>query len=1053
VSLRLANIYDLNTKILLLKFAKPDNKKQLLIESGFRCHLTEFARTAASAPSVFVARLRKFLKTRRVTSVSQIGTDRIIEIQFSDGAYRLYLEFFASGNVILTDSELKILTLMHTVPEGEGQEPQRIGLNYKLENRQNYGGVPPLTKERLRSALETTVERAAAPQTAGKKGRRKPGDELRRGLATTITELPPMLVEHAFKVTDFDPTSEPRAILENQALFDALLESLRKARSIIDEVTSQPTSKGYIVAKRRTKANTTEGEAESQPEDKHKDLLYEDFHPFLPKKFEEAGPDYTVLTFDGFNKTVDEFFSSLEGQRLESRLSEREAAARRKLDAARQDQAKRLEGLQEAQQLNERKAAAIQANVERVQEAMDAVNGLLQQGMDWVDINKLVAREQKLGNPVAQLIKLPMDLENNIITLTIGEEEEEEEEEIDDFDYDTDSDAGADEEEEDKPKATSAPKWLEVDIKLDLTPWANSSEYYEQKRTAAVKAEKTLQQSEMALKSAEQKIAQDLKKGLKQEKAVLQPLRRQMWFEKFTWFISSDGYLVLGGRDVQQNDILYKKYLRKGDIYVHADLHGASSVIIKNNPKTPDAPVPPSTLSQAGTMSVCSSSAWDSKAGMSAWWVRAEQVSKAAPTGQFLPAGSFMIRGEKNFLPPAQLVLGFALMFRLSEESKAKHVKHRIYERDDFGPRSAPKAEEADKHGDEEGHTESGHASEDEVFKEQRRSNPLQPGRASGPEQEPDEDSADDEEDTLQDDEALTEQVANLDVDDETPQGEQRATEEDREAEQEEEQPSTLASEQPPSTATPSSSAQPPKKGPLPRGKRSKAKKLAAKYKWEDEEDRALREEATGIAAAKRREEEARAARAAKEAEAKAAAENRRKAEERRQKQAAEHEEKRALLLAEGIDLLDPEEADQMSLVDELVGHPLPGDEILEIIPVCAPWSALGKCKYKAKIQPGSQKKGKAVKEIVEAWRIASGRKGVIDENAQDPERMWPREVELIKALKTEEAMNCVPVGKVRVMMSGGSGGGGGGGGGKGKDTGGKSAGKGKGGNRGQKKK
>lgn len=1049
MSLRLANIYDLNTKILLLKFAKPDNKKQLLIESGFRCHLTEFARTAASAPSVFVARLRKFLKTRRVTSVSQIGTDRIIELQFSDGAYRLYLEFFASGNVILTDSELKILTLMHTVPEGEGQEPQRVGLYYKLENRQNYGGVPPLTKERLRSALETTVRKANAPQTAGKKGKKKPGDELRKGLATTITELPPMLVEHAFKVTDFDATSEPSAILENDALFDALLESLQKARSIIDEVTSQPTTKGYIIAKRRTKATTSGGLVEAQPEDKHKDLLYEDFHPFLPKKFEEAGADYTILTFDGFNKTVDEFFSSLEGQRLESRLSEREAAARRKLDAARQDQAKRLEGLQEAQQLNERKAAAIQANVERVQEAMDAVNGLLQQGMDWVDINKLVAREQKMGNPVAQLIKLPMDLENNIITLTIGEEEEEEDEEINNFDYDTDSDAGADDEEEDKTKTTAAPNVLEVDIKLDLTPWANSSEYYEQKRTAAVKAEKTLQQSEMALKSAEQKIAQDLKKGLKQEKAVLQPLRRQMWFEKFIWFISSDGYLVLGGRDAQQNDILYKKYLRKGDIYVHADLHGASSVIIKNNPKTPDAPVPPSTLSQAGTMSVCSSSAWDSKAGMSAWWVRADQVSKAAPTGQFLPAGSFMIRGEKNFLPPAQLVLGFALMFRVSEESKAKHVKHRIYERDDFGPRSAPKAKEVDGDGEEEGHPDSGHASEDDDFQSQPRSNPLQPGRTTELEHEQDEDEENGSEHTEQDDEAPIEEVASLQID--IPQ-EQKTMEDGHEEANEEEEPDASVSAHPSETTVSSAATQTPKKGPLPRGKRSKAKKLAAKYKWEDEEDRALREEATGIAAAKRREEEARAARAAKEAEAKAAAENRRKAEERRQKQAAEHEEKRALLLAEGIDLLEPEEADQMSLVDELVGNPLPGDEILEIIPVCAPWSSLGKCKYKAKIQPGSQKKGKAVKEIVEAWRIASGKKGVIDENAEDPERMWPREVELIKALKAEEAMNCVPVGKVRVMMSGGSGGGGGGGG-KGKDSGGKPAGKGKGGNRGQKKK
>ena len=95
MSLRLANVYDLSSKILLLKFAKPDNKKQLVIDSGFRCHLTEFARATAAAPSAFVARLRKFLKTRRLTSVAQVGTDRVLEFQFSDGAYRLFLEFFA----------------------------------------------------------------------------------------------------------------------------------------------------------------------------------------------------------------------------------------------------------------------------------------------------------------------------------------------------------------------------------------------------------------------------------------------------------------------------------------------------------------------------------------------------------------------------------------------------------------------------------------------------------------------------------------------------------------------------------------------------------------------------------------------------------------------------------------------------------------------------------------------------------------------------------------------------------------------------------------------
>lgn len=54
-----------------------------------------------------------------------------------------------------------------------------------------------------------------------------------------------------------------------------------------------------------------------------------------------------------------------------------------------------------------------------------------------------------------------------------------------------------------------------------------------------------------------------------------------------------------------------------------------------------------------------------------------EQVSKSAPTGEYLPTGSFMIRGKKNFLPPSQLVLGFGFLFRLSEESIPRHVNER----------------------------------------------------------------------------------------------------------------------------------------------------------------------------------------------------------------------------------------------------------------------------------------------------------------------------------------------------------------------------------------
>ncbi len=44
-----------------------------------------------------------------------------------------------------------------------------------------------------------------------------------------------------------------------------------------------------------------------------------------------------------------------------------------------------------------------------------------------------------------------------------------------------------------------------------------------------------------------------------------------------------------------------------------------------------------------------------------------------------------MVRGKKNFLPPAQLLLGFGLLFRISDDSMANHVKHRIYHGDVTG--------------------------------------------------------------------------------------------------------------------------------------------------------------------------------------------------------------------------------------------------------------------------------------------------------------------------------------------------------------------------------
>jgi predicted ribosome quality control (RQC) complex YloA/Tae2 family protein len=238
----------------------------MIIDSGFRCHLISFSRSTAAAPSVFVARLRKHLKTRRVTSVSQVGTDRIIEFQFSDGQYRLFLEFYAAGNIILTDHELNIIALLRIVSEGEGQEELRTGLKYSLENRQNYGGIPDLTKDRLREALQKAVDKPDDGLVAGKRAKKDSKDALRKALAVSVTEYPPLLVDHSMRVAGFDATLKPSEVLESESLLDQLLLALDEAKKVVHEITSSQISKGYIspsLVKEQIKQVRMEGQIRS----------------------------------------------------------------------------------------------------------------------------------------------------------------------------------------------------------------------------------------------------------------------------------------------------------------------------------------------------------------------------------------------------------------------------------------------------------------------------------------------------------------------------------------------------------------------------------------------------------------------------------------------------------------------------------------------------------------------------------------------------------------------------------------------------------------------
>ncbi|MHA1740425.1 MAG: NFACT RNA binding domain-containing protein, partial [Candidatus Heimdallarchaeota archaeon] len=119
------------------------------------------------------------------------------------------------------------------------------------------------------------------------------------------------------------------------------------------------------------------------------------------------------------------------------------------------------------------------------------------------------------------------------------------------------------------------------------------------------------------------------------------------WFEKFQWFKSSDGLLVIAGKDQNSNLTIVKKYLEKDDLFLHAEIHGAAVVVIKGTGEE----IPQTTIDEAAIFSVVYSRAW--KDGVSAedtFWVTPDQVTFSAPSGEYLAKGSFVIKGSKNQL-------------------------------------------------------------------------------------------------------------------------------------------------------------------------------------------------------------------------------------------------------------------------------------------------------------------------------------------------------------------------------------------------------------------
>lgn len=982
VGYRLRNIYNIadSNRQFLLKFGKPDSKLNVVIDCGLRVHITDFTRPTPPTPSWFVSKLRQYLKEKRLTGVRQVPNDRIIVFTFADGRYYLVLEFFSAGNVLLLDADQKIILLQRVVDVYE----MKVGQVYNMFDPKELVEAPRPVEKREHSEdelvewineAELKAKAMAVPVEGQTRKSKVPGSipSIQKLLFLHAPHLSSDLIQNVLKLNGINP-SESCLHFKSSDSLTAIVNMLNQLESDVSELLStsaSSTRKGYIL----THKNKLYDPARDGPE---LEYTYSNFHPFKP--FIEGSSDVNVIEIEGYyNEVVDKFFSTIESNKYANRLQNQDYLAKKKINEAKANNEKIIQSLLDAQKANEEKGNILIANADLVEEAMSAVRSLLEQQMDWKSIDKLIANEQRNKNKIAQLIKLPMDLANNKISLNLPKEPEESKEnnnannapnlssdesasdesdlsESDPSDISDISDSSDDEEEAPRIKKISKKhnnkvleknSYLTVSVDLSLSAFANASNYFNAKKATSEKQKKVEKNAVKALKSIQQKIEKDLQKKVKDSHDVLKAIRNPYFFEKYYWFISSEGFVVIMGKSPIETDQIYSKYVNDDDILVTNSFDNKAWIL---NPDKTE--VPPNTLMQAGVFVNSASEAWSKKIASSPWWCFAKNVTKFDDIdGGVLPAGSFRMKNpkDKNMLPPAQLVMGLGFIWKVKSEEDEEDEE---------------KSEDNDSSADEE-----------EI-----------PSESTPEVTETDNNSVND----------LSEKVEQLGFDvnnfDEIP------TKEHLSQSREEVQYANSSDEQPDDTKTIATTIVENMNTKV-RGKKGKLKKIQRKYLDQDEEERLARLEALGTLKGIEKERQ-------KKTEELEKAEKREFKKQIRKRQ----EESRILQFNKS----EKVKVNIAHILKQLKGTISQEDEVSDVIPVYAPWSALTKYKYKAKLQPGTAKKTKSINDVLHYFITRE-----VDSGESSKELDWPREHEAIKLIKGLDIVPIICSDKLKVTIPG----------------------------------
>ena len=535
----ISNIYGITKDSILFKLHHTEKNDLFMMISTSGVWLTKI-KIDQIEQNKLLKRLRSDLLRLKVTKIEQIGAERIAYFIFEGFGKKFVLigEFFGEGNILLCNSEMKILALQHSIDVRHRK--LSVGLPYS---------PPPESGLDIFNLLESDFEDLKKTELGSAKW-----------LGRTLG-LPKKYVEAIFKLAKIDPKKIGN-ILTSQEIKN-IFETSQKIVCDVISGNHDP----VIIRNEKTEV--------------------------IP------------LNLDGINGEIQKVSSFIDG--LDTVFSENIIKKGKSLQSSSSD--KKIKELETQISEQEKAIELVKERSDNITKVANSLFEMISKGIVSLTEN---SAQEILTNLDAKLIK-----EKGITLLHIRDEK------------------------------------IKINIDSSLHSIASVLFNEAKKQSGAIKSiQEIKEKTEKRLEKLRNKTE------LEKDSIKVSEIRKKNWYERYRWFFTSDGFLTIGGRDAASNSAVIRKQLDKNDIVFHGDIFGSPFFILKNAVNVPDR-----TMEEIAQATVCFSRAWrEGLYGVSAFWVNPDQIKKSAPSGEFLPKGSFTIEGQRNFIKSNTLKLAVGII-------------------------------------------------------------------------------------------------------------------------------------------------------------------------------------------------------------------------------------------------------------------------------------------------------------------------------------------------------------------------------------------------------